>query len=251
MSLLHTRRFSSWARGHLVCRVDGVDDRFALTFDDGPHAEATPRILDLLLAQRATATFFTLAGNVRRHPDVVRRAVAEGHEIALHGDRHWPLAVLPPAAIRGEIERNARAVAEAVDVTPRHYRPPFGLMMPGQSWYVRRLGYTSVLGDVYPEDAHSPGVERIVRRVLARLTGGSILILHDGSPLPRADRRQTIAALEIILRDARAAGLRAVTVRELLAPPAGRKTEAPGVRSAAGPASGRHEMSRPSPRPRS
>ena len=217
MSLLHTRRFSSWARGHLVCRVDGVHDRFALTFDDGPSADATPRILDHLAACGATATFFVLAGNVRRHPAVVRRAVAEGHEIALHGDRHWPLPLLLPHAIRGEVERCARAVAEATGVKPRHYRPPFGFKMPGQSWFVRTLGYTSVLGDVYPEDAHAPGVQRIVGRVRARLRAGSILILHDGSPLPYADRRQTVAALEVILRDASAAGLRAVTVRELLA----------------------------------
>lgn len=217
MSLLHTRRFSSWARGHLVCRVDGVEDRFALTFDDGPHPDATPRILDLLAAHRATATFFVLAGNVRRHPALVRRAYAEDHEIALHGDRHWPLPLLPPPAIRGEVRRCAAAVAEAAGVKAAHYRPPFGLMMPGQSWYVRRLGYTSVLGDVYPEDPHVGAVEEIVRRVLARLTGGSILILHDGSPLPRADRSRTVAALAVLLEAAAARGLRAVTVRDLLA----------------------------------
>lgn len=216
MSLLHTRRFSSWARGHLVCRVDGVEDRFALTFDDGPSGDATPAILDVLAERGANATFFVLAGNVRRHPEVVRRAVAEGHEIALHGDRHWPLPLLPPPAIRGEIERCAAAVADATGVRAVHYRPPFGLMMPGQSWYVRRLGYTSVLGDIYPEDPHVPSEAEIVRRVLARLTGGSILILHDGSPLPHADRSRTVAALGIILDAATARGLRTVTVRNLL-----------------------------------
>jgi peptidoglycan/xylan/chitin deacetylase (PgdA/CDA1 family) len=216
VSLLHTRRFSTWARGHLVCRVDGVEDRFALTFDDGPSADDTPRILDLLAAHRASATFFVLARNVRRHPAVVRRAFAEDHEIALHGDRHWPLPLLPPPAIRGEVERCAAAVAEAAGVKAVHYRPPFGIMMPGQSWYVRRLGYTAVLGDVYPEDPHVSAVDEIVRRVLARLTGGSILILHDGSPLARADRSRTVAALAIILEAAAARGLRAVTVRDLL-----------------------------------
>ena len=173
-------------------------------------------------ARDATATFFVLAGNVRRHPDVVKRAVQEGHEIALHGDRHWPLAVLPPAGIRGEIERCAAAVADAAGVQAIHYRPPFGFMMPGQSWYVRHLGYTSVLGDVYPEDPQAPSAEVIVRRVLPRLTSGSILILHDGSPFRFSDRRPTAVALESILAEASAKGLRAVTVRELL-------SRAPGV----------------------
>jgi peptidoglycan/xylan/chitin deacetylase (PgdA/CDA1 family) len=89
-------------------------------------------------------------------------------------------------------------------------------MMPGQAAFVRRLGVEPVLGDVYPEDPQRPGVERIVGRVVSRLTGGSIVILHDGSPLGRVDRSQTIAALEPILLHAAAAGVRAVTVGTLL-----------------------------------
>jgi peptidoglycan/xylan/chitin deacetylase (PgdA/CDA1 family) len=216
MSLLHTRRFSSWARGHLVCRVENVPDRFALTFDDGPGRNSTPGILDLLARRAVRATFFVLAENVRRHPELVRRIVAEKHEVGAHGDRHWPLPILPPPLIRRELERCSNAVFEAAGVRPLHYRPPFGLMMPGQSWYVRRLGFVPVLGDVYPEDAHNPGVDRIVERVLPRLTAGSILILHDGSPLRGIPRSQTVAALEHILDYAERRGLRAVSVAELL-----------------------------------
>lgn len=217
MSLLHARSFSSWARGHLVCRVENVPDRFALTFDDGPSGDATPRILQVLARRAANATFFVLAPNVRRHPEIIRRIVREEHEIGVHGDRHWPLPFLPPALIRRELERCSNALFETAGVRPVHYRPPFGLMMPGQSWFVRRLGFIPVLGDVYPEDAHNPGVDRIVERVLTRLTGGSILILHDGSPLRGADRRQSVAALEIILGRAEQRGLRAVSVSELMA----------------------------------
>lgn len=217
MSLLDTRRFSSWARGHLICRVDGVTDRFALTFDDGPGESATPRILESLARHDAHATFFVLGGQVRRNPALVRRMVQEGHEVGVHGDRHWPLAILPPAAIRGQIERCMASVIAAAGAKPVHYRPPFGFMMPGQAWFVRRLGLMSVLGDVYPEDAHDPGVDRIVSRVLSRLIGGSILILHDASSLPGSDRHQTVEALERILGAAASRGLRAVTVADLLA----------------------------------
>ncbi len=216
MTLLHTRMFSSWARGHLLCRVPGASDRFALTFDDGPSRDATPLILDLLSRHGARATFFTLAANVRRAPELIRRMVDEGHEIAAHGDLHLPLPLLPPGGIRREVLRSIAAVVAAGGPRPRFYRPAFGFMMPGQAAFVRGLGVEPVLGDVYPEDPYRPGVERIVKRVVTRLGPGSIAILHDGSPLGPADRSQTIAALEPILRHASAAGLRAVTVAELL-----------------------------------
>src|SRR5262245_17255137 len=170
MTLLHTPQVSSWVRGHLVCRVDGVPDQVALTFDDGPSAAHTPRVLDLLARHEARATFFTLAHKARRFPDLIRRMVAEGHEVAIHGELHLPLLMLPPALIRREIRRSAEAVMRAANVTARHYRPPFGIMVPSQARFVQRLGYTSVLGDVYPEDAYQPPVDTIVRRVLGRLT---------------------------------------------------------------------------------
>lgn len=216
MTLLHDRRFAGWARGHLLCRVEGVTDRFALTFDDGPNRDATAAILDLLARHGARATFFTLASNVRRERWLIRRMVDEGHEVAAHGELHWPLPLLPPGGIRLEVEHSVAAVIAAGATRPRFYRPPFGFMMPGQAAFVRRLGVEPVLGDVYPEDPQHPGVERIVRRVMTRLTGGSIVILHDGSPLGPADRGQTIAALGPILEAAAAAGLRAVTVGMLI-----------------------------------
>jgi peptidoglycan/xylan/chitin deacetylase (PgdA/CDA1 family) len=90
-------------------------------------------------------------------------------------------------------------------------------MMPGQAAYVRRLGVEPVLGDIYPEDPQRPGTAIIVERVVARLRGGSIVILHDGSPLGDPDRTQTIEALTPILAHAARAGLAAVTLSELLA----------------------------------
>jgi len=217
MTLLHTQRFSSWVRGHLVCRVDDVPDQVALTFDDGPSGADTPRVLDLLARHGARATFFTLAQNVRRHPDLIRRMVAEGHEVAIHGELHLPLLMLPPGLIRREIRRSADAVLEAANVTAQHYRPPFGLMVPSQARFVQKLGYTPVLGDVYPEDAYQPPVDTIVARVLRRITAGSILILHDGSPIGEPSRARTVEALDIILRHLAAHALKGVSVERLLA----------------------------------
>jgi len=217
MTLLHTPQFSSWVRGHLLCRVEDVPGLVALTFDDGPSAANTPRVLDLLARHDAHATFFTLAQNVNRHPEIIRRMVAEGHEVAIHGELHLPLLLLPPPLIRREIERSASAVKRAADVTAAHYRPPFGLMLPSQARFVRALGYTSVLGDVYPEDAYQPPVDRIVARVMPRLSAGSILILHDGSPIGQPSRARTVEALAIILRNMAARALKGVSVERLLA----------------------------------
>ncbi len=216
MSLLHARPISSWVRGHLLCRVESASGRFALTFDDGPSPRWTPRVLDVLARHGARATFFLLAGGIRRSPGVVRRLQEEGHEPALHGSHHLPLLMLPPWEIRAEIDRCVNALAAVDDRRARFYRPPFGFMLPSQARFVRALGYEPVLGDVFPEDTHLPGADRIVARVMRRLEAGSVLILHDGSPRGDADRSQTVAALDAILARTHADGLRAVTVGELL-----------------------------------
>jgi peptidoglycan/xylan/chitin deacetylase (PgdA/CDA1 family) len=125
--------------------------------------------------------------------------------------------MLPPGLIRREIRRSADAVLEAANVTARHYRPPFGLMVPSQARFVQKIGYTSVLGDVYPEDAYQPPVATIVARVLRRITAGSILILHDGSPIGEPSRARTVEALDIILRHLATHALKGVSVERLLA----------------------------------
>ena len=216
MTLLHTPQFSSWARGHLVCSVQGVPDRFALTFDDGPNARATGALLDLLARFGARATFFVLGHNVRRLPDLVRRMAREGHELAVHGESHLPLAILPPWGIRADVRRCAGSIEALTGVRPRLFRPPFGFMMPGQARFVRGFGFESVLGDVYPEDPSCPGVDRIVERVMPRLRGGSVLILHDGSPAGDVNREQSVQATGIILERAALEGLSAITVGELM-----------------------------------
>lgn len=216
MTLLHQAQVSGWLRGHLLCRVDDTPGRFALTFDDGPDPAFTPQVLEVLARHGAHATFFMLRPSVRRHPALARRVLEAGHEIGNHGDRHLPLLVSPPPWLAHEVDSGERAIEQATGVRPRFYRPPFGLMFPSQARWVRSRGYEPVLGDVYPEDPQRPGIETITRRVLARLTAGSIVILHDGSAWVRMDRSQTVAALDRILAWAAAQGLKGVSVGELL-----------------------------------
>lgn len=217
MSLLHHRGIQRWAMRHVRCRFEGVQDRFAITFDDGPSATNTPRVLDLLARHGARATFFVLAGHALRHPELVRRQLAEGHEIGLHGRYHLPPLVLPDRLLEHELRATADSVERAFGVRPRWYRAPFGMLTPAQAEAVARWGFAPVLGDVYPEDAQNPGAERIVSRTLPRLRGGSILILHDASVFGDGSREQTIVAADEILRVAAERGLRSVPVGELAA----------------------------------
>lgn len=217
MSLLHEPRFSSWLRGHVLCRLEGVSDRFAVTFDDGPSPSETPRILEVLARHGAHATFFMLKQPLLRHPALVCEVRAAGHELAAHGDGHLPLPLLLPPHVEYEIRAAADAIESVTGERPRHYRPPFGLMFPVQARAARALGLEPVLGDVYPEDPQRPGVERLMARMTPRLRGGSILILHDGTAWGNPDRSQTVEALDRILGWADERGMRAVSVRQLVA----------------------------------
>jgi peptidoglycan/xylan/chitin deacetylase (PgdA/CDA1 family) len=155
---------------------------------------------------------------VRKYPEVARAVRAAGHEIGNHGDWHLPPPLLPPNVLARELDVGERAIVEVTGAEPRFYRPPFGMMLPSQAAWARRRGYEPVLGDVYPEDPYQPPVHVIVRRVLARLRPGSILILHDSSPWGEPSRARTIAAVERILTHAAERGWRAVSVGELVGP---------------------------------
>ena len=194
MSLLHRPAVRRLLSRHLLCRVEGATGRFALTFDDGPSPRNTPRLLDALGRSGARATFFLLEDHVRRHPAIVRRMIAEGHEAGVHGRLHlWPI-LLPRSVLTGDLHRSSAAIEAAAGVRPRLYRAPFGLLRPIQARRLRALGYDPVLGDVYPVDVRCRRPESIVERVMPRLVAGSIVILHDASVLGDSDRSPTIAA---------------------------------------------------------
>lgn len=181
----------------------------ALTFDDGPSLETTPRILDVLEHHHAQATFFVLGEQVRRHPDLVRRIVAEGHDLGIHGDTHRPFVLLTAAQVREEIvcARAAirQAYPEAADVV--WLRPPYGfktLFLPRKT---RRQGCRMVAWSLDSQDYRSDDAAAIALRVLSRLRPGAIVLLHDG-----ATNRASADALPEILRGIAERGYRCVTL---------------------------------------
>ena len=112
----------------------GVQDRtaggggYALTFDDGPHAQGTPAVLELLAAAGVCATFFLVGEQVRRNPSLAREIVAGGHGIGVHCERHRNLLRLTPAQTRRDIESAEAVIAETTGLAPALYRPPYGVL---------------------------------------------------------------------------------------------------------------------------
>lgn len=218
MSLLHVPRVRRMLSPHLLCEVPAAGPRFALTFDDGPSPRNTPAILETLERHRARATFFVMTAHVRRHPELVRRAVTGGHEIGIHGGPHLPPWSLPRPWFDRELARAVACVTAVSGRRPLHYRAPFGFMFPARARRVREHGLTPVLGSIYPRD-HAVGEPvEIARRVLQRLAPGAIVILHDAGALGDPDRGATVAAMDAILDAAARRGLRAVPVRDLVVP---------------------------------
>lgn len=193
----------------------------ALTFDDGPSEDTTPRILDTLRARGARATFFVLGKHATQHPELVARIVREGHELANHGWTHEILMFSRPSTIRRELEDTAGLLAAQDLPRPRFYRAPHGFRNPLTSTIVSRLGYQVVGWSAGVFDTALPGVDVIVQRSVRALRPGAILLLHDADGNGHVDRAQTADALPAILDAIDARGLRTVTVAELakLAPP--------------------------------
>ena len=216
MSFLDSPRARAWLASFQLCRVEGASGRFALSFDDGPSPRNTPVLLATLARLHARATFFVLEPRARRHADLVRRAHEAGHEIGVHGREHLPPALLPPPFFARQLRLTAAAVEAACGVRPTRYRAPFGWLTPAQARRARAWGFEPVLGDVYPADPHVKDAAVIAERTLARLSAGSIVILHDSSVLGEASRAPTIEAVERIVTAASARGLSAVSIRELV-----------------------------------
>jgi peptidoglycan/xylan/chitin deacetylase (PgdA/CDA1 family) len=183
----------------------------ALTFDDGPGA-VTPAILAVLRRRRARATFNVVGDRVRHGAPLVRRVVADGHELGVHGWRHRDLSGTPLRAA-AELARAVAAIRAVSGVAPRLFRPPFGATSRPLALAASALGLVTVTWDVDPRDFDEPGADAIRSRVAAAVRPGSIVLLHDDRP----GLAPTAAALDGILDDLAERGLAAVTVGRLLA----------------------------------
>src|SRR5438477_5168569 len=181
-----------------------------MTFDDGPSATLTPKLLDLLAARHIKATFFVIGENVAEHPEIVARAAREGHEIGNHSWSHPNFGKMADQAVRRQLQQTDDAIKNATGERPTLMRPPYGSITAREKRCIHdEFGYRIILWDVDPYDWKRPGPAVVRNRILKETQPGSIVLSHDIHP-------GTIEAMPSTLDALEAKGFKFVTVSELI-----------------------------------
>ena len=189
--------------------VDGP--YIALTFDDGPHKTNTPRLLQMLAERHIHVTFFVVGECANDYPDLLKRELAEGHEIGNHSWSHPVLSKMSDEKVRAELQKTQDAITQATGYTPKLMRPPYGAITERQKkWINDQFGYKCILWAVDPLDWKRPGSSVVAHRIISETHPGSIILAHD-------IHSGTIDAVPEILDTLLAKGYKFVTVSELLA----------------------------------
>jgi peptidoglycan-N-acetylglucosamine deacetylase len=193
--------------------------RAVLTFDDGPDPadSATPAVLDALDATGARATFFAVGEQIASAPDLIGEIVARGHEVGVHGQRHFRHDRVAATESSADIESGYAAVAEAIGERPRFYRPPYGKLTPDGAATCQRLGLEVAYWSTWGLDWEPISSARIASRVNRDLDDGAIVLLHDSARYAaRASAAETANAVEAIATHAAELDLDLVALGEAL-----------------------------------
>jgi peptidoglycan/xylan/chitin deacetylase (PgdA/CDA1 family) len=194
----------------LRCRT-AAPAAVGLTFDDGPHPQGTPAVLEILRDHGAVATFFLVGEQVRRTGGLRDEILAAGHAIAVHGDRHRNLMRMAPRAVRADLDRAAATIGARA--LPLH-RAPYGIYTLAALAEVRRRGWTPLLWSRWGHDWRARATARTVAAEVTRdLHAGDVLLLHDADDYSAPGSWQTTAAaLPRVLDAIAAAGLHTAPV---------------------------------------
>ena len=190
-------------------------NKVALTFDDGPSPD-TEGILDVLAEHHLSASFFMVGREVESFPGIAQRVFAEGHEVGNHSYSHPSYLFQRSSETRDQVKRAQDVIAETIGFTPTLARPPYGVRSPAYFGATRALGLHTVQWDVAGFDwkRHSPS--QIADNVLRKVRPGSIILLHDGDSSGKQDRKNTVAALPLIIRGLRDRDLQIAPLSQLL-----------------------------------
>ncbi|QFF97776.1 polysaccharide deacetylase family protein [Psychrobacillus glaciei] len=199
-------------KGYVLWGIKTEEKVIALTFDDGPHTTYTPQILDLLAEYDAKATFFVIGERAESFPDLILQIGKEGHEIANHTYSH-PLKITPDK-LKEELKKTNEIIHDITGTYPLFYRPVGGSYNDRIINTAIENGYKVIMWSWHQdtEDWKTPGVNKIVKKVLSGAHPGDIVLFHDAG----GDRSQTVKALEEILPELKKQGYKFVTISELI-----------------------------------
>jgi len=193
----------------------GIEDRtatgagFALTFDDGPHREGTPAVLEILAREGVQATFFLVGEQIERNPGLAGEIAAAGHQIGLHCHRHRNLLRLTPRQVREDLDRAQELIEGATGVSVGLYRPPYGILNAAALATARRRGWRTLLWSQWGRDWEARATPAsIAARLTADPAPGAVLLLHDADDYSAPNSwARTASALPAVIATFHARGL--------------------------------------------
>ncbi len=189
--------------------VDG--SYIAMTFDDGPNPETTPRLLEILRQRNIKVTFFVLGNMVAKHPEVLKMIADEGHEIGSHSWSHPQLTRISQAAVDKELGNTSEAIFQVTGKRPIYLRPPYGSMKPSLRSYIEdKYGLTIVNWSVDPNDWKNRNSQAVHDAIMAQVKPGAIVLSHD-------IYATTVDAMPRILDELAAKGYKFATLSQMVA----------------------------------
>ncbi len=196
---------------HVYNSCNVPDSTIAITFDDGPHPQLTPKLLDILKERNIHATFYVIGKNVEAYPEIVKRMVAEGHEVGNHTWNHPSLTKLSASKVESEMNDTTRAIEAAIGSKPKTMRPPYGATNATlNKRHDEEFGMKVILWSVDPMDWKYRNAARVSSQIIENTKPGAIVLAHD-------IHASTVDAMPKTLDALLAKGFKFATVSELLA----------------------------------
>jgi peptidoglycan-N-acetylglucosamine deacetylase len=166
-----------------ICFGNRQGRSVVLTFDDGPDAQVTPMILDVLKQHQVKAVFFIIGSKAEKNPELIKRINKEGHILGGHSySHHFFFDLFSAAKMKEEMRRTEHLVYTITGKKIKLFRPPYGVTNPPLARSIRMLGYQSVGWSLKSNDIVIKNEEEIVQNLMSALRGGDIVLFHDNKP---------------------------------------------------------------------
>ena len=194
--------------------------QIALTFDDGPNDPHTLNLLEVLAKHNVRATFFLIGRYVHQRPDIVREIAKQGHVIGNHTFSHPFLTFQGGEGIRKEIQECQDAIRDAVGEHSNFFRPPWGARRPAVFRIVRQRGLEPIMWNVTGYDWNAPSAEYIYQKVIPKIRGGDVVLLHDGGHKAfGTDRSRTVEVVDRLIAQHKEQAHEFATIPEMMQRP--------------------------------